>query len=102
MAISLFVWWPRTEKPQPQKHIANIEAEFKADDYLFADARKRCREAIRKIEPGAKFGSTEDRKYKKAVISRIDWKVGKVEHRSYCKVLGQEVRQLTIDNAVAR
>ena len=71
--------------------------QFHSDDYDFSDARKRCRNAIRRFNPKAKFGHTVDRRYRNAIISRLDWETENASHQSYCKVINRQVTEVTID-----
>ena len=71
--------------------------QFHSDDYDFSDARKRCRNAIRKFNPNAKFNYTIDRRYRNAIISRLDWETENASHQSYCKVINRQVTEVTID-----
>ena len=75
----------------------SVIEQFHSDDYDFSDARKRCRDAIRKFNPGAKFGYTIDRRYRNAIISRLDWETENATHQSYCKVINRQVTEVTID-----
>ena len=71
--------------------------QFHSDDYDFSDARKRCRNAIRRFNPKAKFGHTVDRRYRNAIISQIGWETENASHQSYCKVINRQVTEVTID-----
>ena len=85
----------------PQKTVAYIISEFKADEHVFADARRKCREAIRNIESDAIFGYVVSRRFKDSVIIQIDWETKDAEKRSYCRVVESVVSALTIDDSVA-
>jgi hypothetical protein len=76
---------------------STIVEQFHSDDYDFSDARKRCRDAIRKFNPNAKFNYTIDRRYRNAIISRLDWETENASHQSYCKVINRQVVEVTID-----
>ena len=84
----------------PQRAVRNIVQDFHTDDHVFADARRKCREEIRNMEPDASFGNAENRRSNDSVIIRLDWET-KASHRSYCRVIDGQVAQITIDNAIA-
>lgn len=96
----LYFYVPQKFEGVPQKAVRNMIQEFHSDDHIFADARRKCREEIRRIEPAAKFGNVVDKRYKNSVISRMDWE-SDASHRSYCRVIDGQVTQVTIDSAIA-
>jgi len=101
IGVGVCILMPENSGIVPQKAVEEIKSEFNIDNHVFADARRRCRESIRKIEPEAKFGNTVDRRHKGAVIILLDWKAGTVSHNSFCRVVNSRVVKLTIDNAMA-